>query len=95
MIALMPTIAVHVLSGVFWAGTTFALARGQGLSAESLRKPQLGAAAVAVVSGALLGHLTHPGLFARELGDPDQVTVERLVGRVELDLVLGLGCEGT
>ena len=63
MIALIPTIAVHVLSGVFWAGTTFALARGQGLSAESLRKPQLGAAAVAVVSGALLGHLTHPGAF--------------------------------
>jgi len=63
MIALMPTIAVHVLSGVFWAGTTFALARGQGLGAESLRKPQLGAAAVAIVSGALLGHLTHPGAF--------------------------------
>jgi hypothetical protein len=63
MIALIPTIAVHVLSSVFWAGTTFALARGHGLGAESLRKPQLGAAAVAVVSGAFLGHLTHSGAF--------------------------------
>jgi hypothetical protein len=62
-IALMLVIALHVLSGVFWAGTTFALARGQNLGAESLRKPQLGAAAVAVVSGALLGHLAHPGVF--------------------------------
>jgi hypothetical protein len=63
MIAVILTIAVHVLSGVFWAGTTFALARGQGLGAQSLRKPQLGAAAVAVVSGALLGRLTHHGAF--------------------------------
>ena len=63
MIALMLTAALHVLSGVFWAGTTFALARGQGLGAESLRKPQLGAAVVAVLSGALLGHLAHPGAF--------------------------------
>jgi uncharacterized membrane protein len=62
-IALMLIIALHVLSGVFWAGTTFALARGQSLSVASLRKPQLGAAAVAVASGALLGHLAHPGAF--------------------------------
>jgi len=62
-IALMLALALHVLSGVFWAGTTFALARGRNLGAESLRKPQLGAAAVAVVSGALLGHLAHPGAF--------------------------------
>ena len=63
LIALIPIIALHVLSGVFWAGTTFALARGQGLGAQSLRKPQLAAAAVAVLSGALLGHLTHHGAF--------------------------------
>ena len=62
-ITLMLALALHVLSGVFWAGTTFALARGRNLGAESLRKPQLGAAAVAVVSGALLGHLAHPGAF--------------------------------
>jgi len=63
MIVLMLAIAVHVLSGVFWAGTTFALAREQGLGVRSLRKPQLGAAAVAILSGALLGHLAHPGAF--------------------------------
>ena len=63
MIVLMLAIAVHVLSGVFWAGTTFALAREQGLGVRSLRKPQLGSAAVAVLSGALLGHLAHPGAF--------------------------------
>jgi len=63
MIVLMLAIALHVLSGVFWAGTTFALARGRSLDAQSLRKPQLGAAAVAVLSGALLGHLAHSGAF--------------------------------
>jgi len=62
-IVLMLAIALHVLSGVFWAGTTFALARGPSLDGAALRKPQLGAAAVAIVSGALLGHLAHPGAF--------------------------------
>jgi hypothetical protein len=61
--ALMIAIALHALSSVFWAGTTFALARSQGQGAEQLRKPQLGAALVAIVSGAVLGHLTHAGAF--------------------------------
>ena len=61
--ALMIAIALHALSSVFWAGTTFALARSQGQGADQLRKPQLGAALVAIVSGAVLGHLTHAGAF--------------------------------
>jgi len=61
--ALMIAIALHALSSVFWAGTTFALARSQGEGADQLRKPQLGAALVAIASGAVLGHLTHAGAF--------------------------------
>ena len=60
---LMLAIALHTLSAVFWAGTTFALVRGQGAGAQPLRKPQLGAAVVAILSGALLGHLAHAGAF--------------------------------
>ena len=62
-IVLITAIALHALSGVFWAGTTFALARGRGAGAEQLRRPQLGAALVAILSGAVLGHLTHRGVF--------------------------------
>jgi len=62
-IALIIAIALHALSGVFWAGTTFALARAPAAGAEKLRRPQLGAAVVAILSGAVLGHLAHRGAF--------------------------------
>ena len=54
-------LVLHVLSGVFWAGTTFALARLGGNQASYLLRPQLGAAAIAVVTGALLWYLLHRG----------------------------------
>ena len=54
------TLVLHVLSGVFWAGSTFTLAR-RGVGAESLVRPQLGAAAIAVVTGAALWQLVHSG----------------------------------
>jgi hypothetical protein len=56
---LIVALVLHVLSGVFWAGTTFALARTAGNQAELFFRPQMGAAAVAVVSGALLWFLLH------------------------------------
>ena len=62
-VVLMLAIALHALPAVFWAGTSFALARGGSAGAPALRKPQLAAALVAIVSGALLGHLAHPGAF--------------------------------
>ena len=60
---------IHVLPAVFWAGTTFVLARAGGTGAERLAHPQLGAAALATVSGAILWGLLHRGAFGR----PEQV----------------------
>jgi hypothetical protein len=54
-------LVLHVLSGVFWAGTTFALARLGGNQARYLLRPQLGAASIAIVTGALLWYLLHRG----------------------------------
>jgi hypothetical protein len=53
------TLAAHVLSSVFWAGSTFTLARLSGLGGERLVLPQTGAAVVAVLTGAYLGHTWH------------------------------------
>lgn len=56
----MVALALHLMSGVFWAGSTFVLARtGDGGLAMSLFAPQMGAATMAVLSGALLWHLFH------------------------------------
>jgi hypothetical protein len=58
---LIIALVLHVLSGVFWAGTTFALARTAGNDAEQFFRPQMGAATIAVVTGALLWFLLHRG----------------------------------
>lgn len=58
-IILIVTLVLHVLSGVFWAGTTFALARTAGNQANLFFRPQMGAAAVAVATGGLLWFLLH------------------------------------
>jgi hypothetical protein len=57
------TLAAHVLSSVFWAGSTFALARLSGLGGERLVLPQAGAAVVAILTGAYLWHAMHGGGF--------------------------------
>jgi hypothetical protein len=62
-IALVITLSLHVLSTVFWAGTSFALARTGGAGGEQLFRPQMGAAVVAVLTGGYLGHLAHAGTF--------------------------------
>src|SRR5262249_41507931 len=59
-------LALHALSAVFWAGTTFAIARSQGQGAAQLRLPQRGAATGAIVTGALLFGIAHhhaPGRY--------------------------------
>jgi hypothetical protein len=53
------SLILHVLSGVFWAGSTFALARIGGNQAGHLLRPQLGAAAVTMGTGTLLWYLLH------------------------------------
>lgn len=60
-IILIVTQVLHVLSGVFWAGTTFALARMNGDQATQMLRPQMGAAVVAVATGGLLWFILHRG----------------------------------
>lgn len=61
--ALVIALSLHVLSSVFWAGSSFALARTGGAGGEQLVFPQLGAAMIAILTGAYLGHLVHAGSF--------------------------------
>src|SRR5258708_32477858 len=60
---LAATLSLHVLASVFWAGTSFTLARLGGAGGEKLFRPQMGAAVVVVLSGGLLWHLAHEGPF--------------------------------
>ncbi|MGY4318547.1 hypothetical protein [Bradyrhizobium sp. JR3.5] len=53
-IVLIIALSLHVLSSVFWAGSSFTLARTGGLGGEKLLVPQIGAATVAIVTGATL-----------------------------------------
>src|SRR5882672_12193693 len=62
-IPLIITLSLHVLSSVFWAGSSFTLARTGGLGGEKLFRPQMGAAVVAILTGAYLGHAVHEGSF--------------------------------
>lgn len=64
-ILLIILLAVHVLSSIFWAGSTFVLVRNGGASASALFRPQIGAASVSALSGLSLWHLLHPGSFQR------------------------------
>jgi hypothetical protein len=60
-ILLIVTQVLHVLSGVFWAGTTFALTRMNSDQSAQMFRPQMGAAVVAVATGAVLWFLFHRG----------------------------------
>lgn len=64
-IGLMLLLSLHVLSAIFWAGSTFVLARTGGSGIDALRRPQIGAAVVAVLTGAGLGAWVHGGAFGR------------------------------
>ncbi len=56
-------ISLHVLAGVFWAGSSFTLARAGAAPQvyQRLWRPQIGSAAIAFVSGGYLGHTFHRG----------------------------------
>lgn len=60
---LIIVLSLHILSSVFWAGSSFTLARTGGIGGEKLFRPQMGAAVVAVLTGGYLGHLVHAGSF--------------------------------
>ncbi len=60
-VTLVITLVLHVLSGVFWAGTTFVLARTGGYQADRFFRPQMGAATIAVLTGGFMWFLLHRG----------------------------------
>jgi hypothetical protein len=62
-ILLIVLIVVHVVPAIFWAGTTFALARSGGAGVEQLAYPQIGAAAVGMIAGLILWGMLHRAGF--------------------------------
>src|SRR5436309_14692842 len=60
-ILLIILIGLHVMAGVFWAGTTFVIVRSGGASADALFRPQMGAATLAVLAGVGLWGILHRG----------------------------------
>ena len=84
-IPLIITLSLHVLASVFWAGTSFALARTGGIGGEQLFRPQMAAAVIAVVTGGYLGHLVHAGTFG---------TTERVLAIGALAALVAAGVQG-
>src|SRR5262245_1748749 len=62
-ILLILLLVLHVLPGVFWAGSTFVLARAHGSGAETLAYPQIGAATVSMLAGVALWGVLHRAGF--------------------------------
>src|SRR5207237_754622 len=56
-------ISLHVLAAMFWAGTSFTLARTGGLGGAQLFRPQMGAATVAILAGGCIWQVSHAGAF--------------------------------
>lgn len=77
-------ISLHVLAAMFWAGTSFTLARIGGVGGEQLFRPQMGAAAIAVLAGGYLWHVTHAGAFD---------TAERVLAFGALCAILAAGVQ--
>jgi len=84
-IILLVIVVLHILSGVFWAGSTLALARTGAASADQLFRPQMGAGGVAVITGGVLWHLLHPSAFS---------TMEQVLALGALAAVLAAGVQG-
>jgi hypothetical protein len=84
-IALIIALSFHILSSVFWAGTSFTLARTGGVGGELLFRPQMGAATIAVLSGGYLGHLAHAGSFG---------TAEQILAVGALAALVAAGVQG-
>jgi hypothetical protein len=78
-------LSLHILSTVFWAGTSFTLARTGGVGGEQLFRPQMGAAVIAVLTGGYLGHLVHAGAFG---------TAEQILAVGALAALVAAGVQG-
>jgi len=84
-IALVIALSLHILSTVFWAGTSFTLARTGGAGGERLFRPQMAAAVIAVLTGGYLGHLAHAGAFG---------TAEQILAVGALAALVAAGVQG-
>jgi hypothetical protein len=82
---LIIAISLHVLAAMFWAGTSFTLARIGGVGGEQLFRPQMAAAAVAVLAGVYLWHVGHAGAFD---------TAERILALGALCAIIAAGVQG-
>lgn len=60
-ILIIVLIAIHLLAGVFWAGSTFVLAHRRALGAETLFRPQMIGALVTILAGIALWGLLIQG----------------------------------
>jgi hypothetical protein len=60
-LVLIVLIGLHILGGVFWAGSTFAIVRSGGAGAPALFGPQMGAATITVLAGVGLWGILHRG----------------------------------
>jgi hypothetical protein len=58
---LIVLIGLHILAGVFWAGSTFTIARFGGAGAQALFGAQMGAATLTVLAGIGLWGILHQG----------------------------------
>ncbi|WP_246805435.1 hypothetical protein [Mesorhizobium mediterraneum] len=67
-------LGLHVMAGVFWAGTTIAVARDPEIRIERFFRPQMGAAGMVFLTGILLWYFFHSGFF----------------GSIEMVLALGI-----
>jgi hypothetical protein len=83
--ALIIALSLHILSSVFWAGTSLALARTGGVGGATLFRPQMAAAVIAVLTGGYLGHLLHAGSFG---------TTEQVLAVGALCALIAAGVQG-
>jgi hypothetical protein len=58
-LVLIVLMGLHILAGVFWAGSTFAVVRSGGAGVEALFGPQMGAATITVLAGVGLWGILH------------------------------------
>ena len=61
LLLIIVLIGLHIVAGVFWAGSTFAIVRSGGAGAAALFGPQMGAATVTVLAGIGLWGILHRG----------------------------------
>jgi hypothetical protein len=79
------TIALHVVTGVYWAGSTITLARAPEIQAEKFFGSQMGAAVVAMLTGLLLWHFFH---------GPNFGPMEQVLALGALSAVAAAGVQG-